>query len=85
ALVLTRPGPIGWGLEMAGKRWQQALVVLTLAGMVAFFVNDTGLAAAAPVFLFAMSGMAYPAFVAATRGGAVDRSSQGGTGGEGNE
>jgi hypothetical protein len=68
ALVLTRPGPIGWGFEMTGKRWQHALVVLTLAGMVAFFVNDTGVAAAAPVFLFAMSGMAYPAFVAAIRG-----------------
>jgi hypothetical protein len=64
ALVLTRPGPVGWGLETVGKRWQQALIVLTLAGMVAFFVNDTGVAAAAPVFLYAMSGMAYPAFLA---------------------
>ena len=65
ALVLTRPGPIGWGLDLAGKRWKHALVVLTLAGAVAFFANDTGVAAAAPVFLYAMSGMAYPAFLAA--------------------
>jgi hypothetical protein len=66
ALVLTRPGSVGWGLEAAGTRWQHALIVLTLAGMVAFFVNDTGLAAAAPVFLYAMSGMAYPALLAST-------------------
>jgi len=70
ALVLTRPGPVGWGLEAAGTGWQHALIVLTLAGMVAFFVNDTGLAAAAPVFLYAMSGMAYPALlVSAARPG----------------
>jgi hypothetical protein len=37
-----------------------------MAGVVAFFANDTGVAAAAPVFLYAMSGMAYPAFVAAS-------------------
>ncbi|HYT78899.1 MAG TPA: hypothetical protein VEQ37_06535, partial [Actinomycetota bacterium] len=65
ALVLMRPGPIGRGLDLAGKPWKQALVVLTLAGVVAFFANDTGVAAAAPVFLYAMSGMAYPAFLAA--------------------
>jgi hypothetical protein len=64
-LVLMKPGPIGWGLDLAGKRWKDALVVLTLAGVVAFFANDTGVAAAAPVFLYAMSGMAYPAFVVA--------------------
>jgi hypothetical protein len=64
--VLARPGPIGWGLDLAGDRWKHLLVVLTLAGVVAFFANDTGVAAAAPVFLYAMSGMAYPAFVAAT-------------------
>jgi hypothetical protein len=70
ALVLKRPGPVGWGLEAAGTGWQHALIVLTLAGMVAFFVNDTGLAAAAPVFLYAMSGMAYPALlVSAARAG----------------
>jgi hypothetical protein len=65
-LVLTRPGPIGWGLVIAGRRWQQALIVLTLAGMVAFIANDTGVAAAAPVFLYAMSGTAYPAFLASS-------------------
>lgn len=72
ALVLMRRGPIGRGLEMAGERWRHALVVLTLAGVVAFFVNDTGLAAAAPLFLYAMSGMAYPAFVAASTSSRVN-------------
>jgi hypothetical protein len=61
-LVLARFGPIGWGLDRAGRRWEQLLVVLSLAGVVAFLANDTGVAAAAPVFLYAMSGMAYPAF-----------------------
>ena len=65
--VLARPGPIGGGLDLAGRRWTHALVVLTVAGVVAFFVNDTGVAAAGPVFLYAMSGMAYPAFVAVSR------------------
>jgi hypothetical protein len=30
-----------------------------------FFVNDTGVAAAAPAFLYAATAMAYPAFLAA--------------------
>jgi len=68
ALVLMRPGPIGRGLDLAGKPWKQALVVLTLGGVVAFFANDTGVAAAAPVFLYAMSAMAYPAFLAQAKG-----------------
>jgi hypothetical protein len=38
-----------------------------VGGIAAFFVNDTGVAAAAPVFLFAMTAMAYPAFLAARR------------------
>ena len=69
AVVLRQPGPIGAGLAIAGERWKHALIVLTLSGIVAFFANDTGLAAAAPVFLYAMSGMAYPAWFVA--GGAA--------------
>jgi hypothetical protein len=65
AVVLRGPGPIRVGLAVAGERWRHALIVLTLSGIVAFFANDTGLAAAAPVFLYAMSGMAYPAWLAA--------------------
>jgi hypothetical protein len=73
AMVVKRPGAIGRGLEMAGNAWQQMLIVLTLAGAVAFFVNDTGVAAAAPLFLYAMTGMAYPAFVVTSRDAGVPR------------
>ena len=40
-------------------------MVLCCAGIVAFLVNDTGVAAGAPVFLYAAAGMAY-AVLAAT-------------------
>ncbi len=73
AMVVRRPGAISRGLDAAGNAWQQMLVMLTLASVVAFFVNDTGVAAAAPVFLYAMTGMAYPAFVATSRDPAVPR------------
>jgi hypothetical protein len=66
ALTLARPGPIGWGLDRAGRRWRQIVIVLCLAGVVSFLANDTGVAAAAPVFLYAMSAMAYPAFLVAS-------------------
>jgi hypothetical protein len=81
-LVLIRPGPIGQGLDLAGERWTHVLVVLTLAGVVAFFANDTGVAAAAPVFLYTMSGMAYPAFLAAARGGGINGRPDAGSNGE---
>jgi hypothetical protein len=67
-LVLARPGPIGWGLDLAGRAWRDVLVVLVVSGIVAFFVNDTGLAAAGPVFLYAMAGIAYPAWVIGAQG-----------------
>lgn len=62
-LAITRPGPIGRGLDVAGESWRHALIVLTVAGIAAFFVEDTGVAAAGPVFLYAMAGLAYPAFL----------------------
>lgn len=67
-LVFARPGPIGWGLDLAGRAWRDVLVVLVVSGIVAFFVNDTGLAAAGPVFLYAMAGIAYPAWVIGGQG-----------------
>jgi hypothetical protein len=66
ALTLARPGPIGGGLDRAGRRWRQIVIVLCLAGVVSFLANDTGVAAAAPIFLYAMSAMAYPAFLVAS-------------------
>jgi hypothetical protein len=66
-LVLAPPRPIRAGLELAGQVWQKVLVAMTVAGIAAFFVNDTGVAAAAPVFLYAMTVLAYPAYLAARR------------------
>jgi hypothetical protein len=62
-LLISRPGPIGRRLDAAGEPWRHALIVLTVAGIVAFFVEDTGVAAAGPVFLYAMAGLAYPTFL----------------------
>jgi hypothetical protein len=60
ALVLTRrPAAVGRGLELAGERWRSALIVLCCSGVVAFLVNDTGVAAGAPVFLYAIATLAY--------------------------
>ena len=66
--ALIRPEPVGSGLAVAGHTWRDAIIVLTLAGMAAFFANDTGVAAAAPVFLYAATAMAYPSllFIRAT-------------------
>jgi hypothetical protein len=66
-LVLAPPRPIRVGLELVGKVWREVLVAMTVAGIAAFFVNDTGVAAAAPVFLYAMTALAYPAFLVARR------------------
>jgi hypothetical protein len=43
-------------------------VVLVLAGVVAYFANDTGVAAASPTFLYAMAALAYPVLQAAPGG-----------------
>ena len=66
-LALARPGPIRAGMDLAGRLWRDVLIAMTLAGIAAFFVNDTGVAAAAPVFLYAMTALAYPAYLAAER------------------
>jgi hypothetical protein len=66
-LVLAPPRPIRAGLKLVGKAWREVLVAMTVAGIAAFFVNDTGVAAAAPVFLYAMTALAYPAFLVARR------------------
>jgi hypothetical protein len=61
--TVVRPEPVGSGFAVAGAVWRDALIVLTLAAMASFFVNDTGVAAAAPVFLYAATAMAYPIFL----------------------
>ncbi|HXF57118.1 MAG TPA: hypothetical protein VNO34_06035 [Actinomycetota bacterium] len=60
----ARPrGPLARGLAAAGPRWGRAVGVLCAASIVAFVVNDTGVAAAAPGFLYAVVGLLYPAFL----------------------
>lgn len=59
-LALAGPTPIGEGLAVE-PGWRDVVVILTLAGMAGYFVNDTGLAAAAPTLLYAGAALAYPA------------------------
>ena len=39
------------------------IAVLSVSSLVAFVVNDTGVAAAAPGFMYALTALAYPAFL----------------------
>lgn len=61
-LVLRPRGAVDWGLRR-DPRWRLAMVALTVASIAAFFANDTGVAAAAPGFLFALAGVTYPVLV----------------------
>ncbi|HEY1330468.1 MAG TPA: hypothetical protein VGH10_03210 [Actinomycetota bacterium] len=61
-LTLAAPRPIDEGLAVE-PGWRDVIVVLLLSSMVGFFVNDTGLAAAAPCFLYALAALAYPALL----------------------
>jgi hypothetical protein len=63
--AVLRPEPVRSGFAVAGSVWRDALIVLTLAAMASFFANDTGVAAAAPAFLYAATSMAYPVFIRA--------------------
>jgi hypothetical protein len=62
-LALRPPNPIRRGLELVDDRWPIMIAVLSAASMVAFVANDTGVAAAAPGFMYALTGLAYPAFL----------------------
>lgn len=57
-LVLVRPGPLRRGL--CDPTWRKVLAVLVIAAAVGYVANDTGVAAAAPAFLYAMVGLWYP-------------------------
>jgi hypothetical protein len=65
-LALAAPGAIGRGLG-TDPHWRIALIVMTAAGIVAFAVNDTGAAAASPVFLPTACLLIYAAMVAGGR------------------
>ena len=56
------PEPFGDGLRLAGEPWRDAVTVMSVSSFLAFFVNDTGVAAAAPGFLYALAPLAYAAF-----------------------
>lgn len=65
--AIVRPDPVRSGLEIVGAVWGDVLIVLCLAAMGSFFANDTGVAAAAPAFLYAATATAYPVFMWASR------------------
>src|SRR5262249_21839891 len=48
------------GTLAAARPWREVLIVLVAAAAVGFLVNDTGMAAAAPSFLYAIAVLAYP-------------------------
>jgi hypothetical protein len=52
----------------AARPWREVLIVLVLCAGVAFFVNDTGMAAAAPAFIYAMAVLAFPVLSVAAPG-----------------
>jgi hypothetical protein len=64
-LAARKPDPVGPALRAVGRRWDRAVMVLAGSGIVAFLANDTGVAAAAPVFLYALTAVAYPAYLGA--------------------
>jgi hypothetical protein len=70
----TNAGPVGRGLGAVRGPWREALIAMTAAGLVAFVVNDTGVAAAAPVFLYAMGVATFAALLGA---GSPDRGEAG--------
>ena len=66
-IAVARPsGAIGRGIAIA-PAWPAALIALTVASLVAFIANDTGVSAAAPGFLYAMAALCYPVFLVAAR------------------
>jgi hypothetical protein len=72
-LVLRRTGPVAEGVAL-DNRWRDAIITLVSASFVAYVANDTGPAAAGPAFIYAMSGIVYPAMlVAERRNGAAKR------------
>jgi len=76
ALVLWLPAPIRLGFDR-WPAWRPVVVAASVAGIVAFLANDTGVAAAAPVFLYALTGLAYPALTAAAAGSDARRPRRG--------
>jgi hypothetical protein len=67
-LAARRGGSVGRGLSIDPTGgWRHVLMVLCASALVAYVVNDTGAAAADPVFVYAASGLVYPVMIAARR------------------
>ena len=66
-VIVARPEPFRSGFELAGPVWRTALLVIVLASLVGLVANDTGSTAAAPGLIYAVAGLAYPAFLASER------------------
>jgi hypothetical protein len=62
-LAQRAASPIGEGLQLAGEPWRDAVTVIAVSSFLAFFVNDSGVAASAPGFLYALAPLAYAAFM----------------------
>lgn len=58
-LALRPKGEIARGLSVDGA-WRHVVLVITSASIAAYFLEDTGVAAAAPGFLYALAALAYP-------------------------
>jgi hypothetical protein len=54
----------------SARPWREVLIVLVLAAAVGFLVNDTGMAAAAPSFLYALAVLAFPSLTESAADGA---------------
>jgi len=63
-VLSVRPlGPIRRGFGHVDEWWPQMIAVLCVSSLVAFVANDTGVAAAAPGFMYALTALAYPAYL----------------------
>jgi len=64
--AIRRPGVIGRGLA-AAPVWRDVAIVVSIAAAIAYVVNDTGMAAAAPSLMYGGAALAYPAFAFGAR------------------
>jgi hypothetical protein len=64
-LLARRVGPLRWDPPVDDGRWRAAMMVMMVAALVAYVANDTGAAAADPVFIHAMAGIVVPAMLCA--------------------
>lgn len=64
-LVVRRAGPLRWEPPVDDGRWRAAMIAMMAAALVAYVANDTGAAAADPVFIHVAAGILVPATLCA--------------------